>query len=957
MKKLLAVIVAFLMILTLAPTAFAAADTTPPVLIGIGVNSPLDGVSFKAGDTLTVIVEAIDLESGVDPSTFEANFSSTINVGHGIYIKGFSPVDGTNYYRGMYTFDGNFLGDTYVLNSIYMRDKNPNPPNGRMYYHIQDFPDISIKVDNVPPPNTAPVITDFKQNQNTAVVGDTVTFTVTAQAPSGVASATMYLDSPNRPWYMGSYNIPLSPVPGQAGVFSGQFKITSDMHEGWYLPRDFTLVSNSGVSAWHFSLPNGCMPLRINNPSNNGSSYPVITSFSMSSHNLIPGQTVKVTATIGNEYPQFDNIMLSIFRKDTVSQYFFSNPFRLYPQGNGIYSGTVTMPVNFQPGEYCLNAGYASLGDLMGGVDSAPSVTSKNSQGLPYLSDGIFSVAPLFTVSGTDNETILVGQPFDVLQGVTVTSAYSGDITNKMKMQSCNIDTSESGIYLIKYVISDTIKVEGADTPVSYTDYRWLGISEIEPSEPTDEGEMPLAVTDGNLAIGTSASDASIKKNGVAVPFTSEATEPGEYMLSTGGSSAQTNSMIVNGVNVRTLSGNGEPSKTTVTAVIDRSGPVVQAAWATNPSKAIVVSVRTKDMSGVAQTKYIDGTCTIEQCRSGGTSFTGSFTVAGYGKYTLYACDGLGNESVTTLSINTASSSNSAFLENVGISAGSLSRMFTKTYYSYKITLPEDVNSVTITPQKEFDGSVMTMNGKVVSNYTVSLANGKSTTVKVKVTNGKSNHTYKFMVTRAKSTYNLLSSLSASVGGTVVPFTNKDDANTTVSFDPNVTTYYARVGESAGKVTIAASGNPSKPETITPKSRTYSLQYGQDKPVTVKVKSQSGHTKTYTVHIIRSACSNADLKSLKINLPKSCMNAPFNKDTLKYAVTLPSSKASVTLSIRTFGYKATAVINNSAVGISTKKSSMKVTLSPGGSTTLYITVTAQDGKSTKKYEIDITRGI
>lgn len=376
-------------------------------------------------------------------------------------------------------------------------------------------------------------------------------------------------------------------------------------------------------------------------------------------------------------------------------------------------------------------------------------------------------------------------------------------------------------------------------------------------------------------------------------------------------------------------------SSSTVTAVIDRSGPALNTAWGKNSSQAIVVTVKASDVSGVTETRYLAGECTLEQCKSKGAAFTGMFTVAAYGKYTVYARDGLGNESVKTYNINSASSTNSAYVQSVGLSAGTLSNAFSKTRYSYSINLSEYQGSVTITPLKEFDGATMTIAGKSVSNYTVSVANGKSVTVKVKVTYGGRSHTYTFKVTRAKSTNNNLASLSASAG-------SFDRA-----FDPGVTSYTLTLDEytKSTKITdvVAAKGLASATSSFN-----VTLSNGQTKVIKITVKAQSGTKKTYVITVRRAASTNAVLKSLKTSSRKCPLNPVFSPGVTSYTITLPASTGSVTISAAASGYKAVVTIDG------VKKTSKRVSVASGGSVTVHIVVTAQAG-NTKDYYITVVR--
>ncbi len=271
-------------------------------------------------------------------------------------------------------------------------------------------------------------------------------------------------------------------------------------------------------------------------------------------------------------------------------------------------------------------------------------------------------------------------------------------------------------------------------------------------------------------------------------------------------------------------------------------------------------------------------------------------------------------------------------LAGVGLSSGSLNRGFAKTVTSYKITIGENDGSFTLTPVKEYDGATMTINGKPYSNYTVNLANGKSTTIKVKVTFAKKSKTYKFTVTRAKSSNNALSSLSVIGGSLDQPF------------NPNVLNYTLNLDENTKSTSIKATAAAGKAASVSPSSKKISLNNGQSKDVKITVKAQSGAKRTYTIHVVRAASTNADLKSLKAN----GMAPGFSPGNTNYTIVLPANKSSASISAKAAGYKAAVYIDGA------KKSSKKVTLANGQSTVVRVTVVSQAGNA-KEYVITVIR--
>ncbi|MGE5496023.1 MAG: InlB B-repeat-containing protein [Burkholderiales bacterium] len=274
----------------------------------------------------------------------------------------------------------------------------------------------------------------------------------------------------------------------------------------------------------------------------------------------------------------------------------------------------------------------------------------------------------------------------------------------------------------------------------------------------------------------------------------------------------------------------------------------------------------------------------------------------------------------------------SNYLDDVVLSAGTLIRPFSKSTVRYNITLGEHESGVTITPIKEYDGAVMKINNVVRDSYSVSLASGKSATVKVAVSYNRKTKTYVFIITRAKSSDNTLGALAASAGTFDKPF------------DPNILNYTLLIDENTKSVTV--SGKAAAPAAkISPKSKRLTLKNGQSKTVKITVKAQNGARRTYTVTVIRAASSNANLRTLRTSPGLSPGFSPY---TTSYTVTLPAAKKTASISVRPAGYNAAVYIDGA------KRSSKKVTLLNGQSVTVHVMVLAQAG-NTKDYYITVTR--
>ncbi|MDP2891779.1 MAG: cadherin-like beta sandwich domain-containing protein [Bacillota bacterium] len=283
------------------------------------------------------------------------------------------------------------------------------------------------------------------------------------------------------------------------------------------------------------------------------------------------------------------------------------------------------------------------------------------------------------------------------------------------------------------------------------------------------------------------------------------------------------------------------------------------------------------------------------------------------------------------------------YLSNINCTPGTLNRAFSKTRYSYTLTLDEYTASTIITPTKDNAGATMYINRVIQPSTTVTLDNGRSQTVKVKVVaqRGSPSKVYTIRVKRNKSTNNYLASLSASIG-TLTP-----------AFDPATRTYNLSLDEFTPGVTISAAKQEThatlKIDGRRVTSKTYTLNPGRSKTVRVTVRSQAGVTKRYTVVISRAPSTNADLSLIRTNSVLYPIAPAFDKDTLAYTVSLPAAKSSIKIYAKKIDRYAKIRINGRVT------SSKTITLPAGGSTDVIIVVTSQSGTVVKTYTVTVTR--
>lgn len=946
MKKVSFIILTVLILFQLIyiPTAYAESDTTGPELISISVNK----TDFNVGETLVVTIKASDALSGLAAWASLSFWSS----GGNICVGNFQLQNDGETLIGEGVIDENHCRTgIYKLDNIYIMDNSGNVTSYSTYGGNQLTDEMQLQINvtnNVKSDWEAPILQYVTVDKTEASAGDTLNFEAKATDISGVSIVHVELD-----WAQ-DLDTYLSPVEGYPDVFRGSIIIPEDVEDGVYSCK--SVAVQDGVENLQFynidesTLPEAAQFQVIIHGIQPATETVKVTNIQIEPEVIRQGEPVTVKITLDKCGNNIDKLMMGYQPVVWAKKNSGPSPVVYMEEiEEGLYETTFTPPANWPVGEYV-------IGELQWfhcKSDGSASGNFVEWQG-KTISQTYADWYPTFLVNslfaGTDNISVLVGSaPFNALAGVSASNTAEGDLTSKIEVMG-SVDTSKPGVYLLKYKVLSPYKDQFyPEKQFYYYDFRWVGVTEVQPDSTTS----PFVLSGGDLVIGATSGEATIQKDGVSIPFSQVVTEPGEYTLTASEDGSVTiaaaggGGMRTTGLSAQSAGGGvasfdsaqaaiSNDSSATVTAVIDWSGPTLNTAWGKKSSKAIVVTVKASDVSGVAETKYMVGTCSVDQCRAGGTAFTGTFTVPVYGKYTVYAKDRLGYESVTTYNINSSSSSNSAYVESVGISAGSLSRTFSKTYYSYTINLGENQGSVTLTPVKEFEGASMTIAGKAVNSYTVNVANGKSVTVKVKVWYGSSSHTYTFKITRAKSTNSNLATLTASRGS----------LNT--AFDPSVLNYTLTLDENTSSTRISAVVAAAGLAKASPSAVTVKLSNGQTKQIKITVKAQSGAKKTYVITVTRGASTNAALKSLRTSSSRYPLTPRFSKDVTKYQVMLPASTGSVTIYAAAAGYKATVYIDG------VKKTSKKVYVASGTSTTVHITVVSQAG-NTMEYDIIVTR--
>ena len=193
--------------------------------------------------------------------------------------------------------------------------------------------------------------------------------------------------------------------------------------------------------------------------------------------------------------------------------------------------------------------------------------------------------------------------------------------------------------------------------------------------------------------------------------------------------------------------------------------------------------------------------------------------------------------------IRLANSNN--YLSTLSVLEGEITPTFDKEENSYSMTVDPHIKSLTITAEPEADTSNVT----ILSNSNFQIGENE---VVIRVTaENSSTRDYKIIVTKEGSDNNYLSNLSVISSNTEL-LTN---------FNKETQEYEIRVGNEVESVVVSAEAEDSL-STIEG-NNIYNLSTGNN-TIKVKVTSETGIEREYTIDIIRDKNSDATLKAINV---------------------------------------------------------------------------------------------
>ncbi|TKB93432.1 MAG: cadherin-like beta sandwich domain-containing protein [Nitrospira sp.] len=292
-------------------------------------------------------------------------------------------------------------------------------------------------------------------------------------------------------------------------------------------------------------------------------------------------------------------------------------------------------------------------------------------------------------------------------------------------------------------------------------------------------------------------------------------------------------------------------------------------------------------------------------------------------------------------------------LASLTVTPGTLQPGFLANTTNYAVNAPTSATSVTVTAVPKDNTAIVTIDGVVTSQRSVTLGGPGSTKIiliVVEALNGLET-TYTVTVTRLLSSDNNLSALTVTQGALNPSPFNADTLDYTVDVATNVTSVTvtatksdpnavmtgsltAGAGVATGQATIALGG----PGTAT--------------PVTITVTAPNGSAKTYNITVNRLSNDN-NLSALSVT-PGS-LDPTFAASTLLYMVNVATDVTEVTVTATKSD--PNAVLSGSVADPGAGQATGQATIPLNGAgtpTSISITVTAPSGAS-QTYTVTVNR--
>jgi Divergent InlB B-repeat domain/Cadherin-like beta sandwich domain len=284
-------------------------------------------------------------------------------------------------------------------------------------------------------------------------------------------------------------------------------------------------------------------------------------------------------------------------------------------------------------------------------------------------------------------------------------------------------------------------------------------------------------------------------------------------------------------------------------------------------------------------------------------------------------------------------------LTGLQVSQGALYPQFAPMRLVYTDTVPNQINSITVTPE---GGGAITVNEKNVSSgepsTPITLDFGDNAiAIRVRA-DGKEAKTYTLTVHRLSPSRNAdLASLELSAGALSPPFSAEETRyNVWVPQSIQNTTVQATLADTSSSVTV--NGFPMASDVT---SGTLNLASGSSL-ITLEVVSEAGVKKSYVVQVTRGGIGKVNLSGLTVS--DGALEPTFSPDTLVYNLSLPYAAESTYVTATLANESSTLTIHRQAA-VSGKAFPVKV---PTGMSAVTVMVKTP-GDEVKFYTLIVTR--
>ncbi len=258
----------------------------------------------------------------------------------------------------------------------------------------------------------------------------------------------------------------------------------------------------------------------------------------------------------------------------------------------------------------------------------------------------------------------------------------------------------------------------------------------------------------------------------------------------------------------------------------------------------------------------------------------------------------------------------------------------------YSVTLPGNYDTaiVDVTPENNLSNvEYVGKNTGTVNHYTVPVG---TVTKQIKITSESgASQSYYLEITRERKTDNYLTELKVDDGDNLIDENNKEENEFNLG--------YVDYNKSGVRITYVKSDT----DAIVTGDGYRSLSVGENK-LEVKVKAQDETERIYTIVINRKANTEARLTYLAVNggtaLTPTFNGSDENNNQPLYVTTVSNAKTKITKS------DVTAIASDSNATID-KMEELELSTTNPDSNIYTVTVTAQDGTTTKTYNIKVIR--